>query len=398
MRVRCRVLGGSGASVCGRVVRSAVGRLSRWAIGVAARWVHGGAAAWVLGVVAASACGGSQDEATGSASLPLEECPVAGVEAIDVSDDQGSIDWNAVADAGVGFAMIKATQGTYDTQGTFARNWARARAAGIVRGAYHFFDPTEDGVLQAEHFLAVVGPLAASDLPPMLDIECPDGDADCLYAGAAGDAPAVEIATRTWAFLRAVARATGRTPIVYTFGSYFEANGIDTTGLDAFPLFLAFPTTGACLDVPSPWSAATLWQYSWAGDVDGIEGAVDRDRLLVPVSALTGNVQSTPMAATSAPTATVTSTPTPDATVTSTSTPTATSTSTPTATSTSTSPSSSGESASDPPAARSSSCSLAPPRSRPGSLVPIASLFALVLGSRRRRVREPRLLRSGHAC
>jgi lysozyme len=214
---------------------------------------------------------------------------VEGVEGIDVYDGQGTIDWAAVADAGVAFAYVKATQGTYDTQTTFKDNWVGAAAAGVARGAYHFLDPTEDGQAQASHFLSVLSGVARTDdggdpawgeLPPMLDVECPDGDADCLYAGASGAAAPAVIAAGVWAFLRAVQAATGRRPVVYTFASYFTSNAVDAAGLDAFPLFAAYPTSDACFPLPSPWSAATLWQYSWQGQVPGIAVPVDRDRWL----------------------------------------------------------------------------------------------------------------------
>lgn len=198
-------------------------------------------------------------------------------------DGQGSvepIDWPALAAGGVGFAFIKATQGTYDTQATFARNWSGARTAGVRRGAYHFFDPTEEGTAQAQRFLAVVGPLAAGDLPPMLDIECPDGDGDCLGTGAGGAASATDIARRMWDFVHAIEAAIGARPIVYTFASYFASNGVDPSGLEAYPLFLAQPTSGTCVAVPAPWGSATFWQYSWSGMASGVVGPVDRDRFL----------------------------------------------------------------------------------------------------------------------
>jgi lysozyme len=108
---------------------------------------------------------------------------VQSVQGIDVYDGQGDVDWDAVAGQGLGFAVIKATQGTYDEQATFAKNWAEARRVGLLRSAYHFFDPTEDGVAQADHFLAVVGAPAPGDLPATVDLECPDGDPNCLYPG-----------------------------------------------------------------------------------------------------------------------------------------------------------------------------------------------------------------------
>jgi lysozyme len=232
--------------------------------------------------LALSGCG----TAPGAAENPrktseaIVQCPSPVTEGIDVFDGQGTIDWPSVAAAGVTFAFIKATQGTDNVQATFQLNWAGSQAAGVVRGAYHFFDPTQDGVAQAIHFLSVVGPLAPGDLPPVIDIECPDGAADCLYAGASGAAPPDAIAARMWDFIHTVEETTARKPMIYTFGSYFAANGIDTTGLASYPLFLAAPSSLACVSVPAPWSAAAAWQYSWTGRVSGIEPPVDRDRIV----------------------------------------------------------------------------------------------------------------------
>jgi GH25 family lysozyme M1 (1,4-beta-N-acetylmuramidase) len=248
--------------------------------------------AWLLLALLLPACrsGDGEDtrqpapfEAVASSAEAIQECPGPAVEGVDVFDGQGAIDWAAAADAGVAFAWIKATQGTYDTQSTFAGNWAGAARAGVRRGAYHFFDPTEDGAAQARAFLAVLatgGPLAAGDMPPMLDAECPDGDADCLGTGASGAATAGSIAGRMWDWIHTVENTTGRPPVLYTFASYFASAGVDAGGLEAYPLFLAYPTTASCFGVPAPWSRATLWQYSWTGSVRGIPAAVDRDRFL----------------------------------------------------------------------------------------------------------------------
>jgi lysozyme len=209
-----------------------------------------------------------------------EQCPGESVEGIDVFDGQGQVDWPAVSGAGVRFAIIKATQGTYDTQTTFAMNWSHAKAAGVLRSAYHFFDPTEDGVAQAEHFLSVVGVPAPDDLPAMLDIECPDGDPNCLYGGGSGDAPATEITSRMWDFLRTVEGATAKKPVVYTFAAYLAESGVGSAGLSAYPLALAYPSQASCVTPPPPWAKATFWQYSLEGSVEGIAGPVDRDRFL----------------------------------------------------------------------------------------------------------------------
>ncbi len=237
------------------------------------------AALWWVLLVGCS--GSSAVEDVRGLSESLGQCaPPQALEGIDVFDGQGQVDWAAARSGGTAFAFIKATQGTYDTQSTFAAHWAGAGAAGVRRSAYHFFNPTEDGAAQAAHFLSVVGPLAPGDLPATLDVECPDGDPGCLYAGHPGQAPATEIRSRIGAFLDAVEQATHARPVLYTFHDYFKSSGVDAAGLEAYPLFLADPTSAACLDVPAPWSSATFWQYSWKGTVPGIVGAVDRDRFL----------------------------------------------------------------------------------------------------------------------
>src|SRR5918996_6642155 len=93
---------------------------------------------------------------------------------IDVSHFQGEVDWQAVAGAGVRFAFIKATEGVADIDPCFRQNWQDSRAAGLLRGAYHFLHPNLDAGQQAAHFLSVVR-LDDDALPPALDIEVTDG-------------------------------------------------------------------------------------------------------------------------------------------------------------------------------------------------------------------------------
>jgi lysozyme len=238
----------------------------------------------MFGAATAVACSAesSAPETVGSSVAAESTQCVRGpyVDGIDVYDGTGSVDWSAVKASGVDFALIKATQGEYDTQATFAAHWAGAKGAGIARGAYHFFDPTIDGVAQADYFLGVVGPFEPGEIPPMLDIECPDGDPDCLYAGASGAEGASLIQARMNDWLSTVETKTGVTPLVYTFASYFSDNGVDTTGLSAYPLVIAYPSMETCLPIPSPWQTAAFWQDSWTASVSGVSGPVDTDRFL----------------------------------------------------------------------------------------------------------------------
>jgi GH25 family lysozyme M1 (1,4-beta-N-acetylmuramidase) len=58
---------------------------------------------------------------------------------IDVSGHQDVIDWKRVADDGITFAYIKATEGGDFVDDRFRENWRNAGTAALDRGAYHFF-------------------------------------------------------------------------------------------------------------------------------------------------------------------------------------------------------------------------------------------------------------------
>src|SRR5512140_3609631 len=83
---------------------------------------------------------GPGDEPLGAATEPIKVCPgPTTLEGVDVSHYDGTIDFAKVKQSGRVFAIMKATEGTSYVDATFATHWADAKAAGVVRGAYHFF-------------------------------------------------------------------------------------------------------------------------------------------------------------------------------------------------------------------------------------------------------------------
>ncbi len=186
------------------------------------------------------------------------------VQGIDVSAYQPNTNWSQVAGAGKKFAIIKATEGTGYVNSYFARDWAGAKAAGLIRGAYHFFHPGTDPTAQADHFVNTVGALGVGDLPMMLDLEATDG---------LGPA-AVAASTKT--FLDRVQSRSGRVPIIYT-GYYFWTGSVGNPGgYGGYPLIMAAYVSG-CPLIPNEWSTFTMWQYSSSGSVPGVSGHVDLD-------------------------------------------------------------------------------------------------------------------------
>ena len=178
--------------------------------------------------------------------------------AIDVSHHQGEIDWSAVAEDGIGFAYLKATEGGDHTDASYATNVEEAARAGVTTGAYHFFTFCRSGREQAEHFLDVARP-DDSRLPPAVDVEF---GGNC----AARPEPAVlraEIAD----FVGLVEKAWGRPVITYVLR--------DTERRYAIEANLPRVRWQRHLFTRPGNDAWGLWQLSGRAHVNGIRGPTD---------------------------------------------------------------------------------------------------------------------------
>jgi lysozyme len=186
------------------------------------------------------------------------------VHGIDVSRYQGDINWRQVAASDVGFAFIKATEGGDVADPMFAANWMGAAAAGIPRGAYHFWYHCRTGAEQAAWFIRHA-PRETGALPPVLDIEwtlsrnCPVRPSpDSVRAEAA-------------AFLAIVGQHYGRRPLIYTTVDFWEDNQMWRLGDYEFWLRSVAGHPHGAYD-GHHW---TFWQYTGTGLVRGIDGEVD---------------------------------------------------------------------------------------------------------------------------
>ncbi|WP_103888711.1 GH25 family lysozyme [Actinacidiphila yanglinensis] len=190
---------------------------------------------------------------------------------IDVSHYQGTINWSSVKSAGIQFAYIKATEGTTYKDPTFNANYLNAYNAGVIRGAYHFAQPgSSSGASQANYFASNGGAWSADNLtlPGMLDLE-----GGCYGLSAAS--------MQSWIldFYNTYKSRTGRDVLIYTSASWWSSCTGSWSGMSArSPLVAASWTSAADPTIPSGFPYATIWQYTDAGSVSGISGAVDRDR------------------------------------------------------------------------------------------------------------------------
>jgi lysozyme len=184
------------------------------------------------------------------------------IHGIDVSRYQQNVRWEAVKqmkvnDVQLGFAFIKATQGTDRSDPTYSLNWTQAKEASIARGAYHFYNPLQTGKAQAKHFIKTVK-LESGDLPPVLDIEVTKG------------ANIKKLIKELKVWLKEVEAHYKAKPIIYTNAGFY--NSYLGKEFDDYPLWVAHYQELVQPRVARNW---IFWQHSDRGRVNGITAAVD---------------------------------------------------------------------------------------------------------------------------
>ena len=197
------------------------------------------------------------------------------VPGIDVSYWESGIDWPKVRATGQRFVFIKATEGESYTDPTFENNWVGAKTSGLLRGAYCFFHPNQDGKKQADRFISVVKALNDNgEFPMTLDMEVADAT------------PKDKIIARAKIWLDEVEQAFGRKPMIYSGVSFLETNFSELGGAPPawtrdYPFWLGwFPnqySPGMTPLMPRGWFNWNFWQYSESGSINGINTKVDLD-------------------------------------------------------------------------------------------------------------------------
>jgi len=186
---------------------------------------------------------------------------------IDVSHFQGNINWQLVKTSGIDFAFIKATDGVSDTDPKFLDNWRGASQENIKTGAYHFFRPNENPEQQAQHFINTIKQAGYNqeNLPPALDVEISD------------DVPSEILANNVFIILNKISEQLKITPAIYTTASFW--NSAVQKNLSQYPLWIADWENGQAPALPQDWNTWTYWQYTSRGEIQGINGPVDLNRV-----------------------------------------------------------------------------------------------------------------------
>lgn len=188
------------------------------------------------------------------------------IQGIDISRYQGSVDFQAARNAGTHFVYMKATEGADYVDPNFRTNWARARDAGMARGAYHFMTWCSLARDQAEWFKANV-PADPDALPPVLDLEW-NHQSSCKVSHSRDT-----VLEKIQVMLVAMEEHTGKMPMIYT-DITFHREILAGTYLDtAFWL----RSTAAEPDQRYAGRDFSFWQWTQTGTMPGVRGEVDRN-------------------------------------------------------------------------------------------------------------------------
>ena len=243
-----------------------------------------------LGAIALAGCVPSGEEEGTRIDAVHRVCPGGNtsVRGVDVSIYQGTIDWPAAARGGVRFTIIRHSHGS-TTDTNFRRNWTGSAAAGILHGAYQYFDPWGDPTAQANAIadgLEAVG-FGPGDLPPTLDVEQPRGSGDPPLPTPA------QYTAKVTTWMNVIRRRLGVEGFIYTGGYYWD-QFVQSNSLNSHPLWHAqyfnYPGTiynlnvtplpgGGCpTSISNAWPDWVFWQFAGGnGRAPGFSGAVDLD-------------------------------------------------------------------------------------------------------------------------
>jgi lysozyme len=221
------------------------------------------------GLAASAAAGCSTRQAASppyqySIAPPPPDRATMGLDAvIDISRSVDVSDFRRVRQSGILGVIHKASEGGDYADTAYAARRPQAESAGLLWGAYHFGTGQMSGERQAAFFLAMSRPGPRTLLA--LDLEANENNPSNSMSLEQGEA-----------FVRSVAEATGRLPVVYVHPTWANGEPLPNSGLSLGATITPNSILARCglwvadyhdsPEVPLAWAATgwRLWQY--AGD------------------------------------------------------------------------------------------------------------------------------------
>ena len=206
--------------------------------------------------------------------------PTFGIQGLDVSGHQPTVDWQQQWNMGSRFAYVKATEGNYYKNPSYSSQYQGSRNVGMIRGAYHFAIPNwSSGADQARFFVQNGGGWSADGytMPPVLDFEFNPYEGRTIngfyFGNTCYNMSPAQLTSWVRDFGNTMQSLTGRLPVIYTNTSWWNQCLGNPAGFGDYPLWVAAypssPTNNAGPVPTSSWSTYSMWQYSSTGPFAG---------------------------------------------------------------------------------------------------------------------------------
>lgn len=206
--------------------------------------------------------------------------PTFGVQGLDVSSHQSTVDWQYQWNMGARFAYVKATEGNYYKNPLYSSQYQGSRSVGMIRGAYHFAIPNwSSGADQARYFVQNGGGWSADGytMPPVLDFEFNPYEGRTIngfyFGNTCYNMSPSQLVSWVRDFGATVRSMTGRLPVIYTNTSWWNQCLGNPGGFGEYPLWIAAyplsPTNNAGPVPTASWNTFSMWQYSSKGPFAG---------------------------------------------------------------------------------------------------------------------------------
>ncbi|MFZ2097321.1 MAG: GH25 family lysozyme [Anaerolineales bacterium] len=164
---------------------------------------------------------------------------------VDVSHWEGSIDW-MVATPTIDFAYYKCTDGVRFIDPQFSHNKQGCMEAGLAHAPYHYFQPAQDPLAQAEHFIKTAG---KGYRKYIVDVEEPQR--------------LPEITQNLHTLLQRVEQLSASKPVIYTSPGYWnDFIQPKPSWVKDYELIVAHYTLAHQPLLPVGWSRWRIWQFN----------------------------------------------------------------------------------------------------------------------------------------
>lgn len=198
---------------------------------------------------------------------------------IDLSSNNGVINYGSAKSAGVDGVILRATMGVGTTDKMLDQNSYGFNKIGVSVSYYHFAYPKlrggtvqESAVLEATSFSDAIKPLAK---PVRVWVDLEPFNASGLDTEFSQDDYSLWLQT----YFDTVKSLTGYDPGIYTYADYLNSHLPDTHSFGNRTLWIANYSAKSNPPIPKGFKQWHLWQYSESGSIPGIDAKVDLNRL-----------------------------------------------------------------------------------------------------------------------